>query len=183
MPNWCIENVICIGDPEEIQDLYNRMERLQQMENPLVPNGLETTWLGNLVEDLGVDYNTVGCRRSWCDLLHDNGILSFTTECAWYRCVEVEELIMEKYPSIRIAFCCEEPGMGIYEKNDSELFPKDYIIDIEDDDIYYNTEEEALKTLSDFFGKDFKDMNEAMKAVNDHDDTPSIKVVKYDLVA
>ena len=90
---------------------------------------------------------------------------------------------MEKYLSIHIAFCCEEPGMGIYEKNDSELFPEDYIIDIEDDDIYYNTEKEALKTISDFFCKDFKDMDEAIKAVNNNHDTPNIKVVKYDLVA
>ena len=47
------------------------------------------------------------------DLLElDDDILSFTTETAWYRCTEVEDLIKEKYPSIDIAFRCEELCMG-----------------------------------------------------------------------
>jgi hypothetical protein len=42
-----------------------------------------------------------------------------------------------------------------------------------DDDTYYLMESEALQTLSDFFGIDFKDMDEAMILVrenNDNDD-------------
>ena len=30
------------------------MKSLQEMKEPLKPNGFGTTWLGNLVEDLGV---------------------------------------------------------------------------------------------------------------------------------
>ena len=43
-------------------------------------------------------------------------------------------MIKEKYPSIDIAFRCEELGMGIYEKNNNVFFPEGYIVDIEDDD-------------------------------------------------
>ena len=57
-------------------------------------------------------------------------------------------MIKEKYPSIYIAFRCEEPGMAIYEKNNNVFFPEDYIVDIEDDDTYYLMESEALQTLS-----------------------------------
>ena len=95
------------------------MKSLQEMKEPLKPNGFGTTWLGNLVEDLGVDFNKVQCRGSWDCLELDDDILSFTTETACYRCTEVEDLIKEKYPSIDIAFRCEAPGMAIYEKNNN----------------------------------------------------------------
>ena len=69
------------------------MNRLAQMKEPLKPNGFGITWLGNLVEYLGVDFNNVQCRGSWDRLELDDDILSFTTETAWYRCTEVEDLI------------------------------------------------------------------------------------------
>lgn len=183
-PNWCYTSIKCTGDEEEIQDLYSRMKRLQEMKEPLKPNGFGTTWLGNLVEDLGVDFNTVQCRGSWDDLYMDEEILCFTTETAWYRCTEVEDLIKEKYPSIDIAFRCEEPGMSIYEKNNNVFFPEDYIVDIEDDDTYYLMESEALQVLSDFFGIDFKDIDEAMVLVQENNDKDDgrVWVNKYEFI-
>lgn len=59
---------------------------------------------------------------------------------------------------------------GIYEKNNNVFFPEDYIVDIEDDDTYYLIESKALLTLSDFFGIDFKDMDEAMILVRENND-------------
>ena len=185
MPNWCSTRyVLCSDDNQELIDLYERMQRLQEMKDPLKPNGFGTTWLGNLVEDLGVDFNTVQCRGSWDDLYMDEEILCFTTETAWYRCTEVEDLIKEKYPSIDIAFKCEEPGMCIYEKNNNVFFPEDYIVDIEDDDTYYLMESEALQVLSDFFGIDFKDIDEAMVLVQENNDKDDgrVWVNKYEFI-
>lgn len=185
MPNWSSTiYYLTSSDFQEIEDLYNRMKRLQEMDHPLKPNGFGTTWLGNLVEDLGVDFNKVQCRGSWDSLSLDDEILSFTTETAWYRCTEVEDLIKEKYPSIEIAFRCEEPGMAIYEKNNNVFFPEDYIIDFEDDDIHYLSEDETLDELSDFFGIDFKSMDEAMILVkeNNEKDDGRVWVNKYQLV-
>ena len=186
-PNWCCTVLRCTGDEEEIQDLYSRMKRLQEMSEPLKPNGFGTRWLGNLVEDLGVDFNTVQCRGSWDDLYMDEEILCFTTETAWYRCTEVEDLIKEKYPSIDIAFRCEEPGMCIYEKNNNVFFPEDYVIDYSGGDLYYMTEQEALQELSDVFGVDFADIDEAMILVEEHNDKEDndddqIYVHKFELV-
>ena len=91
MPNWCSTRyVLCSDDNQELFDLYERMKRLQEMKDPLKPNGFGTTWLGNLVEDLGVDFNTVQCRGSWDDLTMEGETLRFCTETAWYRCTEVE---------------------------------------------------------------------------------------------
>ena len=184
MPNWCSTRYACTGDQNELQSLYERMNRLAQMKEPLKPNGFGTTWLGNLVEDLGVDFNKVQCRGSWDGLELDGGVLRFWTETAWYRCTEVEDLIKEKYPSIDIAFKCEEPGMCIYEKNNNVFFPEDYIVDIEDDDTYYLMESEALQVLSDFFGIDFKDIDEAMVLVQENNDKDDgrVWVNKYEFI-
>ena len=184
MPNWCSTRYACAGDQNELQSLYERMNRLAQMKEPLKPNGFGTTWLGNLVEDLGVDFNKVQCRGSWDGLELDGGVLRFWTETAWYRCMEVEDLIKEKYPSMEIFFLCEEPGMCIYEKNNNVFFPEDYIVDIEDDDTYYLMESEALQVLSDFFGIDFKDIDEAMVLVQENNDKDDgrVWVNKYEFI-
>ena len=105
MPNWASVRYYLTSDNDEVVDLYNRMKRLQEMNAPLKPNGFGTTWLGNLVEDLGVEYGKVSCRGAWDGLDLNENVLSFSAECAWYRCTEVEDLIKEKYPSIHIAFC------------------------------------------------------------------------------
>ena len=133
-----------------------------------------------------MDFNTVQCRGSWDDLTMEGETLRFCTETAWYRCTEVEDLIREKYPSIEIFFLCEEPGMCIYEKNSDELFPDDYIIDYSGD-IYYMSEADALQELSDEFGIDFADIDEAMIIVEEHnnkDETceDQIYVHKFELV-
>ena len=122
-------------------------------------------------------YKFYSSYGSWDCLEMDDDILSFTTETAWYRCTEVEDLIKEKYPSIDIAFRCEEPGMAIYEKNNNVFFPEDYIVDIEDDDTYYLMETEALQTLSDFFGIDLCKMRKAFGKM-DYNKTPFCMLLK-----
>lgn len=184
MPNWASCSYAVTGEMNEVRSLYDRMKRLQEMEEPLKPNGFGTTWLGNLVEDFGIEYGKISCRGSWDNLMLDDDVLTFTTESAWDRCHEVDDLIMEKYPSLSIAFRCEEPGMAIYEKNNNVFFPEDYVVDYEDDDIYYLMESEALQSLSDFFGIDFKDMDEAMILVRENNDKDDgrVWVNKYEFV-
>ena len=57
-------------------------------------------------------------------------------------------------------------------------------MDIEDDDTYSLMESEALRTSSDFFGIDFKDMDEAMILVRENNDKDDgrVWVNKYQLV-
>ena len=57
-------------------------------------------------------------------------------------------------------------------------------MDIEEDDTYYLMESEALQSLSDFFGIDFKDMDEAMIFVreNNEKDDSRVWVNKYGLL-
>jgi len=163
------------------------MKRLQEMKEPLKPNGFGTAWLGNLVEDLGVEYGKVSCRGSWDGLSLEGEFLRFWTETAWYRCTEVEDLIKEKYPSIEIFFLCEEPGMCIYEKNSDVYFDEQYIVDYSAGDRYYLSEVGALNELSEVFGIDFADIDEALILVEEHNDKEEndddqIYIHKFELI-
>ena len=99
----------------------------------------------------------------------------------------MEDLIKEKYPSIEIFFLCEEPGMSIYEKNSDVYFDEEYIVDYSAGDRYYLSEAGALNELSEVFGIDFADIDEAMILVEEHNDKEDndddqIYVHKFELV-
>ena len=149
MPNWCTTSYVISGPKNDVRSLYDRMKRLQNRKESLLPNGFGETWLGNLVSRLGVDWNTVDCRGDWSNLKIKGGDLHFDTRTAWSRCNEVEDLIRNKYPDLEIVFISEELGNGIFETNDAtgEIFPERVIIDTEDEGMEYYTYEEALHVL------------------------------------
>ena len=39
MPNWAYTSYRIVGKKEEVQDLYSKIQQLQNMEEPLEPNG------------------------------------------------------------------------------------------------------------------------------------------------
>jgi len=84
------------------------------------------TGLGLLVEALGKDHNEVMCRGGWSELERSGDILRTTFETAWTPCYEVTDLLKATYPSLRIYYKAEEPGNGVYLKNDAEgkYFPE-----------------------------------------------------------
>ena len=53
MANYCDTSYVVEGNKEELDNLYNTMYKLQNMEKPLVENGFGTTWLGCLIAELG----------------------------------------------------------------------------------------------------------------------------------
>ena len=77
--------------------------------------------------------------------------------------------------------------MCIYEKNSDVYFSEDYIVDYYAGDTYYLSEAEVLSELSDEFGVDFADIDEALILVEEHNDKEDndddqIYVHKFELV-
>ena len=66
------------------------------------------------------------CRGGWTELERVDDILRMTFETAWTPCYEVTQLMKSVYPSLRIFYKAEEPGNGVYLKNDVEgkYFPE-----------------------------------------------------------
>lgn len=126
MPNICTTHYVIEGEKKEIDALYETMTSLQAMEQPLVENGFGPTWLGCLVKALGKNPEEVLCRGEWLELERADDTLRMTFETAWTPCYEVAALIKSTYPSLHIYYKAEEPGNGIYVKNDVEgkYFPE-----------------------------------------------------------
>ncbi len=151
MPNWCSTSYVISGPKNDVRSLYDRMKRLQNRKESLLPNGFGKTWLGNLVSRLDTDWHTAYCRGDWSNLRMKGGDLHFDTQTAWSRCDEVEDVIRDKYPDLEIIFLSEELGNDIFETNDAtgEIFPERVIIDTEDEGTEYYTYAEALQVLCD----------------------------------
>ena len=114
MANICITNYVIEGEKKELDALYQKMKELQGQN------------LGQLVESLGKNPDEVMCRGEWADLEREDDTLRVTFETAWTPCYEVTDLLKGTYPSLRIYYKAEEPGNGVYLKNDAEgkYFPE-----------------------------------------------------------
>ena len=126
MPNIFTTNYVFEGKNEELDALYQKMKELQEMEQPLVKNGLGPTWLGCLVKALGKNPEDMLCRGIWIELERQDNRLLMTFETAWTPCYEVTQLMKTIFPSLRIYYKAEEPGCEVYLKNDAEgkYFPE-----------------------------------------------------------
>lgn len=126
MPNICTTNYVFEGKNEELDALYQKMKELQEMEQPLIKNGLGPTWLGCLVKALGKNPDDVQCRGIWIELERQDDRLLMTFETAWTPCYEVTQLMKTVYPSLQFFYKTEEPGCELYLKNDAEgkYFPE-----------------------------------------------------------
>lgn len=173
MPNWCDTQYKIISKKEEVQDLYSKIQQLQNMEEPLEPNGFGNLWLGCLVAILGGNWNEIYCRGHIIDFSLNDGVLSIDTETAWSEMQEVRQFIQKVYPSLEIFYYEEEPGWGIYQTNDHDkrFFPQRYILDDLEGDgpEYYNDTDSLLKAASEIFGKELKTMADLNEIVENSD--------------
>lgn len=148
MPNWSTTDYFVIGSPKEIMDLNKKMEKLENRKKSLVKNGFGNTWLGNLVQYLGGDWEKVYCRGEWMCRNYDKerNALTFTTETAWQEMNEWRRFIESCYKTIKILYVTEEPGCGIYQTNNKEgiFFKSKYILDYGEDVEYFETLNQAI---------------------------------------
>lgn len=171
MPNWAYSQYIATGDKEQLKKLYSIMSELEEMKAPgLHENGFGSTWLGNLIIKLGVNWKQVYCRGSWDNLLlHEDGTVSFSVESAWGELYDVRKFIEEYFPGVTLHFQCEESGMGIYQTNDDtgQYFPEKYYLWVEVGITEYYTNLEALtKEVENITGsKNLKTLDSCKKAL------------------
>ena len=130
MANYCDTSYVVEGNKEELDNLYNIMYKLQNMEKPLVENGFGTTWLGCLIVELGGHFEDYYCKGEWACLERQEDTIRFSTESAWQPPFDTIGLLQEKFPSLSFYFIAEEPGCEVFLKNDKEgkYFPENYLL-------------------------------------------------------
>ena len=130
MANYCNTSYVVEGSKEDLDNLYNTMYKLQNMEKPLVENGFGTTWLGCLITELGGNREDYYCKGEWGGLERHGDSVRFVTEYAWQPPFDTIGLLQEKFPSLAFYFIAEEPGCEVFKKNDKEgkYFPENYLL-------------------------------------------------------
>ena len=150
------------------------MERLENRKKSLVKNSFGNTWLGNLVNYLGGDWEKVYCRGEWMcrEYNKEKNTLTFTTETAWCEMDEWRKFIESCYKTIKILFVTEEPGCGIYQTNDLEgvFFKSKYVLDYTEDVEYFETIDQAVEFIEELIGIKIEDktVNSIQKAMDNY---------------
>lgn len=156
MPNWCNTSYKFVGDKEEIADLYNKLQSLNDMPEPLVENGFGKLFLGCVVNLFGGDWKEIYCRGEidYMEICGDS-MIQLSTMTAWGDMPEVWDFVCKNYPSIEYYYLAEEGGLCYYVNSDTtgEYFPeKYYILHAEGYSEYLDDDEELLEYIAEKIG-------------------------------
>ncbi|MGM9769403.1 MAG: hypothetical protein ACI3Y6_01620 [Candidatus Cryptobacteroides sp.] len=146
MPNWACNHIIAYGDIEQINALANT---LNTMPDHKVAFG--RYWIGNLVAALlgltedeimnntrGLHYRGTfdpdfGAQAGFFGPCVDqekefkvdpDGLMRFSTISAWDHSEDVENLILEKFPDIKLAWSCTDEFGNFHVKHNPMGFPE-----------------------------------------------------------
>ena len=140
----------CIGDPKEVRSLYKIINANDKRKTSRVKNGFGTLWIGNIIDALGEDWEKLRCRGEIIGYHIENNLLTIYQSTAWCEQEGFRECIEKKFPSIKVYYREEEPGCDVYYTNDAErnYFPERYLLNNNDEPLYFNTIEEAAEYVS-----------------------------------
>lgn len=156
MPNWCNTSYKFVGDKEEVADLYNKLQSLNDMPEPLVENGFGKLFLGCVVNLFGGDWKEIYCRGEidYMEICGDS-MIQLSTMTAWGDVPEVWDFVCKNYPSIEYYYLAEEGGLCYYVNSDTtgEYFPeKYYVLHAEGYSEYLDDDEELLEYIAEKIG-------------------------------
>lgn len=176
MPNWCSTDYVIRGSKDAVHKIYDAIS------NPTVKPNSSKDWEGNVLLTLGINFDELKYMRGFIndvaeikDDSEDISTLSFNAEEAW-ETTDFCEILQKAYPDdIEIYWYAAEPGMEIYETNDSEgvYFNNGYYVDTYVNGDYqsecFSSEKEVLDWLIDNFGlRSMKDVEEFNKKNDDY---------------
>ena len=144
MPNWACNHIVASGDQEQLRALAQTLNTM-----PNYSSGFGRYWMGNLAAALlGVDADGLDrCRgmhlRGTLDPdfyaqaclcgpyvdqkrefeVDEDGRMRFSTTSAWDRSEDLENLILEKFPGISLAWSCTDEFGNFHTTHNPERIP------------------------------------------------------------
>ena len=144
MPNWACNHIVASGDQEQLRALAQTLNTM-----PNYSSGFGRYWMGNLAAALlGVDadgldkYSGMHLRGTldpdfyaqaclcgpYVDQkrefeVDEDGRMRFSTTSAWDRSEDLENLILEKFPGITLAWSCTDEFGNFHTTHNPERIP------------------------------------------------------------
>lgn len=152
MPNWCDTTYKCVGEKKEIQALKKGLDANAKRKTSRVANGFGTLWLGNIIDQLGGDWEKYRCRGEITDYQMDGDDLAIYQCTAWCEQEGFRQFIEEKFPNIKVYWQDQEPGCDVYFTNSFDYFPERYFLDSYDEPLYFESLEELQRYVESLVG-------------------------------
>ena len=144
MPNWACNHIVASGDQEQLRALAQTLNTM-----PNYSSGFGRYWMGNLAAALlGVDADGLDRYRGmhlrgtldpdfyaqaclcgpYVDQkrefeVDEDGRMRFSTTSAWDRSEDLENLILEKFPRITLAWSCTDEFGNFHTTHNPERLP------------------------------------------------------------
>ena len=144
MPNWACNHIVASGDQEQLRALAQTLNTM-----PNYSNGFGRYWMGNLAAALlGVDADGLDRYRGmhlrgtldpdfyaqaclcgpYVDQkrefeVDEDGRMRFSTTSAWDRSEDLENLILDKFPGITLAWSCTDEFGNFHTTHNPESIP------------------------------------------------------------
>lgn len=144
MPNWACNHIVASGDLEQLRALAQTLNTM-----PNYSNGFGRYWMGNLAAVLlGVDADGLDRYRGmhlrgtldpdfyaqaclcgpYVDQkrefeVDEDGRMRFSTTSAWDRSEDLENLILDKFPGITLAWSCTDEFGNFHTTHNPERIP------------------------------------------------------------
>ena len=144
MPNWACNHIVASGDQEQLRALAQTLNTM-----PNYSSGFGRYWMGNLAAALlGVDADGLDRYRGmhlrgtldpdfyaqaclcgpYVDQkrefeVDEDGRMRFSTTSAWDRSEDLENLILEKFPGIPLAWSCTDEFGNFHVTHNPERIP------------------------------------------------------------
>ena len=144
MPNWACNHIVASGDLEQLRALAQTLNTM-----PNYSSGFGRYWMGNLAAALlGVDADGLDRYRGmhlrgtldpdfyaqaclcgpYVDQkrefeVDEDGRMRFSTTSAWDRSEDLEDLILEKFPGITLAWSCTDEFGNFHTTHNPERIP------------------------------------------------------------
>lgn len=184
MANICCSQYVVEGEMSELKDLYEKMKSLEEGTAPVVDAAEGNTWVANLINLLGGDWENLECGGSFYEVKLDEerGLLTYNIESKWIELEEVRDFISEQYPSLIIYFRAEEPGCDIFETNDleSKYFERHkvsyYNVDWERVELYFFTQEEMFAKMNELMDVNVGSIEEMQREFEDYNSDSDVEL-------
>ena len=154
MANTCFTVYKCVGKREQLDELAEALHKIIDLGMSVVENKWGKTWLGWLVSALYGNADAYTLRGKICDYNYDGEVLTITQETEWEEQRGLRIFLKERFPKIDIYYKDEEPGTEVFVTNDAEgrFFPFRYLLEANDDMLYFHSLEEAAKAVTEIVG-------------------------------
>jgi len=175
MPNWCDTTYRCVGDKKEIRALKKVLDANNKRKTSRIRNGFGKLWIGNIIDQLGYNWQDFRCRGDITDYQMDGEVLVIYQSTAWTEAEGFREVIEKKFPSVTVYYRLEEPGCEVFCTNSFEHFPDRYFLDSYDEPMYFEELSEAVKYVASLVGHDIEESVQAItealdQYVEEHED-------------